>query len=256
LSGDLESVAGNPRERQPPPRLEVFRSRDEEIAVLRDAMVSARRLPEPVHVLEAGCGRRWPFELGVPLRLTGIDADASALRIRRETVADLDDAIVGDLRDAVLPPAAYDVIYCSYVLEHVDGAERVLRNFAAWLRPGGVLVLRVPDARSVYGAVSKLTPFWFHVLYYRVINRNPNAGKPGYGPYPTFYDPVISRAGIREFCGAHGFQILVERGQSELRRRRGPVAALAQLVTRTLWLGSLGQLAWQHENLVYVLRKG
>ena len=49
-----------------------------------------KRLPGPLQILEAGCGRAWPLNLdGVDYRLTGIDLDANALKSRVESVGDL-----------------------------------------------------------------------------------------------------------------------------------------------------------------------
>ena len=211
-----------------------------------------RRLGERLHVLEAGCGRQWPLRLeGVSLHLTGIDMDAAALGARR----DLQQAIVGDLRNsALVPPAAHDLVYSSFVLEHVAGAERALENFLSWLRPGGLLVLRVPDRGSAYGFAARVTPFWLHVLYKRWIERMPNAGKPGFDPYPTHYDRVISREGIHAFCRRHGCRILEEYGTgSYLRGKLGPMKRVAAIV---LWAVSLGRLAWRHNNLTYVIERG
>jgi hypothetical protein len=60
-----------------------------------------------------------------------------ALRIRRDETKDLDEAIVGDLRTADFGQRTFDVIFNSYVLEHVPGAQQVLENFNRWVkRPG------------------------------------------------------------------------------------------------------------------------
>ena len=81
-------------------------------------------------ILEAGCGRRWPFDLeDVHFTLTGIDCDQDALNARKSVVNDLDEAILGDLRTADLPNSKFDIVYCSYVLEHIIGAEAVLSKF-------------------------------------------------------------------------------------------------------------------------------
>jgi 2-polyprenyl-3-methyl-5-hydroxy-6-metoxy-1,4-benzoquinol methylase len=117
-------------------------------------------------ILEAGCGRRWGLDLeGVQYTLTGVDSDKNALDIRKNQQGDLDIAILGDLRTVDLEENRYDVIFNSYVLEHVDGAEDVLNNFVRWLKPGGIMILRIPNRASVKGFITRITPLWFHVIY-------------------------------------------------------------------------------------------
>ena len=71
--------------------------------------------------------------------------------MRLEISKDLDVAINGDLRNAKLPSHGFDLIYCAYVLEHIEGAAVVLRNFLEWVRPGGAIVIKIPDGNSAYG---------------------------------------------------------------------------------------------------------
>ncbi len=83
-----------------------------------------------LNILEAGCGTRWALDLeGVDYTLMGVDIDKNALDIRKNNQRDLDIAIIGDLCNVRLRDNEYDVIYSSYVLEHVNGAEGVLENF-------------------------------------------------------------------------------------------------------------------------------
>lgn len=202
-------------------------------------------LPGPLRILEAGCGRDWPLKVSVPYTLTGLDLDPDALAAR----TDLDEAIVGDLRTAALPPHSFDVVYSAFVLEHVSGAEQVLERFLSWLAPGGTLILQLPDRDSAYGFLTRLTPMWAHVMVYRYVFGIRWAGTVGHGPYPTYYDKVISQRGLREFC----------------RRNRLPAPELYRMCTydnyrlaRTAaFLTSMlavGRLAWRHNNLLFVLR--
>jgi SAM-dependent methyltransferase len=204
-----------------------------------------------ITIVEAGCGRHWPPQLANPTAtLIGVDTDTAALALR----TDLSKTYVGDVRTVDLPPGQADVVYSSYVLEHVQGAERALANFVDWLKPGGILVLRIPDRYSVYGFLTRATPHWFHVAYKKYVNRSPHAGEPGFGPYPTYHEAIISREGIRAFCEAHGCEVLhdlrrctyLETGQS-----RGLKKAVAILVSAL----SLGALSWRHDNLCMILRK-
>src|SRR5438876_5793293 len=88
---------------------------------------------ELLSILEAGCGSGSRLDLsGVPCLLTGVDLDKAALELRLKEQSDLDNIIHGDLRTVTLEDCKYDVIYNCYVLEHVDGAEKVLKNFVRW----------------------------------------------------------------------------------------------------------------------------
>lgn len=49
-----------------------------------------------------------------------------------------------DIADIRYPDAAFDVIYCSHVLEHVPEDRAALREFFRVLKPGGWLVVAVP----------------------------------------------------------------------------------------------------------------
>lgn len=212
---------------------------------------------ETLEILEAGCGTTWGLDIAeVDYRLTGVDLDPVALEHRLKIHKDLDDAVCGDLRTLTLPENRYDVIFNSYVLEHVPGAEAVLRNFAKWLKPGGILILVIPNRDSVQGFVTRITPMWFHVMFSKYVQGNKFAGKPGYAPYPTFYDKVVSRRGVHEFCSLHGLSIDEEYSVGHGQRNQ---KWLVYVVTRALvwtmhWL-SLGSLGADNANMIFVIRK-
>ena len=171
-------------------------------------------------------------------------------------LGDLDVAIEGDLSTVQLPDEGFDVVYNSFVLEHVRDADRVLGNFARWLRPGGLMILRFPDRRSVRGFLTRVSPHWLHVLYYTLVLRYPNAGKPGFPPYPTVYHPTVSRRGIRRFCRANGMRLTEEWGDGQhLLWGNRAAALLTMAVLRAVAVLSLGTLTARHTNLIYVLHK-
>lgn len=201
----------------------------------------------PLEILEAGCGRRWPFKLeGIDFQLTGVDVDEDALNIRKDTVGDLDKFIVGDLRDDLFESDQFDVIYSSFVLEHIVDVEKVLKNFSDWLKPGGLLIIKVPDYESVYGFFTRITPHWFHIFYKRYFYGRKNAGKPGFGPYPTVHEKVIARAPFREATEKLNLTLVEEIGY-------GTLPAAQQLFTRFFSMLTFGKLAGDHINILYVL---
>jgi SAM-dependent methyltransferase len=236
--------------------MEVLSSEPEELAVLARCVRRVAAERGHLEILEAGCGQRWPLHLpDVSFRLTGIDLDPEALRIRETVQRDLHQAIVGDICTADLAPGTFDVIYSSFVLEHIADAPRALANFARWLAPGGLLLLRIPDRSSAYGLITRLTPHWFHVAFYRYYLGNPNAGTPGHGPYPTLYHPVVSRPGLRRFGASHGLSVVEERGVQVQFGSRDLKSTLARMAQRLVSIGTLGRFAASHNNLVLVLRK-
>lgn len=216
-----------------------------------------RRLPGPLEILEAGCGRKWMLNLdGVDYRLTGIDLDAHALESRVAEIGDLDEAIVGDLcASGTIAEGCYDVIYSSFVLEHIRDAEGLLENMLRGLKPAGLLLLRIPDRDSVFGWTARHTPFSVHVAYYRYVRGLVDAGKPGHAPYHTYYAPIVSRDGIRDFCAKHRCSILVELGLTHYVRGDDARAQVTRAYAKTISALTFGALAWEHSDLTYVIRK-
>ncbi|HEV2271125.1 MAG TPA: methyltransferase domain-containing protein [Steroidobacteraceae bacterium] len=211
------------------------------------ALLEARlnALRGPLRILEAGCGRDWPLKLSVPYKVTGLDLDPDALAARK----DLDEAIVGDLRTAEFPAHSFDVIYSAFVLEHVHGADQVLKRFLRWLAPGGTLILQLPDRDSAYGFLTRVTPMWLHVMVYRYLFGMREAGTAGHGPYRTYYDRVVSQRGLREFCRRHGLPAPELYCMCTYESNR--VVRLAAHLTGML---SGGRLAWRHNNMLILLQ--
>lgn len=229
----------------------------EQALELMERRPKARGATAPLRILEAGCGTTWPLRLeGVEYQLTGVDVDRNALEVRQRTARPTDRLLYGDLRErSQFPAEQFDVIYNSFVLEHVDGAERVLDNFMYWLAPGGTLILRIPDRDSVYGFVTRMTPFWFHVFYKKHVRKMPNAGKPGYDPFPVFYDDVVSRRGIHRYCAARGLKVYDEAGSASYLPKHGLQALVSWTFVRLVSLLSLNKLSWRYNNLTFVIEK-
>jgi 2-polyprenyl-3-methyl-5-hydroxy-6-metoxy-1,4-benzoquinol methylase len=236
--------------------LQIFESREQERDLMENSIKGLASPGVCLKILEAGCGRNWPIKLqGVQYSLTGVDFDRQAIEIRQQKVKDLDHAIVGDLRHDHFGSEQFDVIYSSFVLEHIQGAEQVMSNFKRWLRPGGLLILRIPDRDTVFGFLTRLTPFWFHVFYRKYILGFENSGQPGFPPYPTYYDQIVSRQGIHQFCQQNGFQINEEYGAAFYLDTPGRFSGLVRFVVSLVSLLSLRRLPGNYNVLTYVLEK-
>ena len=237
-------------------KVQLLKSWDEDCRLMEKYIKQKAIAGSLLQILEAGCGQYWPLDLkGIQFTLTGVDLNENVLNLRRIRSNDLNELIVGDLRFLDLEKNRYDVIYNSYVLEHIDGANRVLENFSSWLKPGGILILRMPDRNSVWGFITRFTPFWFHVFYKKYIKDVWKSGTTHFGPFPTFHDPILSRTGIHEYCRKNRFVIKEEHGHSFYLDGQGIIPFLIYLFVRTVNLLSIGKLAWEYNDLTYILEK-
>jgi len=228
----------------------------EDCSIMEKYIRSQARKDATLQILEAGCGGNWPINLeGIRFRLTGVDLSEKLLKLRRTKLNDLHESIVGDLRHVELQPNRFDVIYNSYVLEHIPDANRVLDNFNRWLKPGGIVILRIPDRNSVWGFVTRFTPHWFHQFHHKYIRGIRNPDEVGFTPFPTVHDRVVSREGIHEFCRKNQFAIKEEHGHTFYLTGLGNVGTLVYVFVRCMNILSLGKLAWRHNDLTYVLEK-
>ena len=57
--------------------------------------------------------------------------------------------VVADITALPFPEAAFDVVLCSHVLEHVDDDHGALAEIVRVLRPGGTALLLVPFEKSL-----------------------------------------------------------------------------------------------------------
>lgn len=228
-----------------------------EAVQMMEQWVRAKSSGAPLAILEAGCGTMWPLKLdGIPYTLTGVDLDQNALEVRRRSARPQDRLIHGDLRTRTqFGSGQFDVIYNSFVLEHVDGAQQVLDNFLEWLKPGGILILRVPDRDSVYGFLTRSTPFWVHVLIKKYVYKLANAGKPGYDPFPVFYDRVISRRGLHEYCRKHSCVVAGEAGSANYFPAQPLLRLMGRVLVIAVALASFGRLEWRYNNLTVLMEK-
>ena len=228
-----------------------------ELKLLEELIRKRARPRETLHILEAGCGREWYFNLGdIAYDVTGVDLDSHALAHRKSERGDLDFGIVGDLRTIELPPGYFDVVYCSFVLEHIKDAHRVLDNFVRWLKPGGILIVRVPDLHTTQTFLARRLPRWCAILYYRMAWGIKNAGMPGFAPYPTFYDEVISTSGFHHYCSARNLVVVEDIGVGSYKGRgSGPLRYLLPVVARLISLLSGGRVHDRHVDRTFVASK-
>jgi SAM-dependent methyltransferase len=244
VNGRIENAAAAP-----------LRTFAQETAWIEDVVLERTAAHGPLEILEAGCGVKWALRLGdASYRLTGVDLDMTALELRQREVADLDAAVRADLTQAPFAAACFDVVYSAFVLEHVTGVARMLENIDRVTRPGGLVVLRVPDRDSVFGQVARLTPHRTHIWFYRWIRRNPLAGTPGRHPFPTVYEKAMRRSEIRRFFVERGYDLVGERRCRPFSEQEGTFWNAVRLALRLV--GSvLPRVSGEHTNVTLIVAK-
>jgi SAM-dependent methyltransferase len=186
-------------------------------------------------VLAAEAGTR--FGVRPPAYVVGVET----LQTERSPRSDADEHRVVDLERLELERAQYDVVLFCNVLEHVHRPLSVLPVLHDGLRPGGLVVIMVPNVVSLKGIVTRLTPFAVHRWYYRRV-----AGRhPDNDPAPSVHSFSLRPASLRRRAEKNGWKIeywrVYEGGmQRTLRHRLGFVGwrwRLFVTLTRVLTLG-------------------
>ena len=114
-------------------------------------------------VLEAGCGIGNLTQLALHnKRLLSIDIDPFYIdRMQKQygnlsnlTVLQADITSEGDMARAA-EGGGFDGAYCSNVIEHIEDDVGAIRNLASTLKPGGKLVVLVPNNPALYTGVDE-----------------------------------------------------------------------------------------------------
>jgi 2-polyprenyl-3-methyl-5-hydroxy-6-metoxy-1,4-benzoquinol methylase len=114
-------------------------------------------------ILDYGCGSgdiTFPM-LQAGHTVTGVDIARGMVTKATERAAQAGFAATSsyhhldDIALSATPPATFDVVVCSSVLEYVDDDEALLKMFSDLLKQGGFLLVSVPDRRSLYCKLDK-----------------------------------------------------------------------------------------------------
>lgn len=225
--------------------------RDSPIERLRRFVHAELGVADAGTVLDAGCGFRLPFEFPPGLRFVGLDTSAEALA--KNTY--IDSAIVGDVETYPLPAGEYDAVLCWWVLEHVPHPRAAVANMARALKPGGLLIVGLPNIWSLKGLVTKLTPYRFHVWVYRRLLGYNGAGEPGQAPFRTYLRWQISPHGLSRLAEAERLELVYSETfsmRSGLPKRLEALWSAAVALGPIVTLGAWNSSASEH---VAVFRK-
>jgi len=107
---------------------------------------------EGLRVLDAGCGNGYLLERLTSKQaqaLFGLEQSPELCRRARARLGSRASIIRGDLQAGLpFPPASFDVVVMSELVEHLTSPVAALRNIATALRSGGTLVMAFPKAAA------------------------------------------------------------------------------------------------------------
>lgn len=188
--------------------------------------------------------------------ITVVDIDEEQLR--KNDYADR--TIRGDIQTYRFAPESFDLVICYNVLEHVPDVQAALLGFCESLKQHGLILIGAPNPNSLSGVVTKYTPHWFHVWFYRHVRGDMDAGKPGEAPFPTFFHPLVSLSKLDAFAKTHGLEVIYCREYEsprfpEMRARKPMLAALVDAAAAVVNCLLLRKTDVRHGDYHVILRK-
>ena len=197
-----------------------------------------------------------PPELLSRSKVTVVDIDED--QVRNNDYAH--EAILGDVQTYRFGRKTFDLVICYNVIEHVPDVDAALLNFRDALKRNGMILIGAPNPRSLSGVVTKYSPHWFHVWFYRHIRGIKNAGLPGHPPFPTLLPSPGLAAEARSVRRAHGLQMIYRKQYEsprypEMRRRKPLFAALVDAAAKVMNVFLPGKTDVRHGDYHVILRK-
>lgn len=187
-------------------------------------------------VYEAGGGSTCflPSDVLRRAHVTVVDIDQEQLRNNDYA----QQTILGDIQTYRFAPGSFDLVTCYNVIEHIPDVEAALTGFFQSLKPGGLVVIAAPNPKSLSGVVTRCTPHWFHIWFYRHVRGRKLAGLPGQPPFPTFFHSLVAPAKLVAFAEQHGMRVIYRREHEsprfpEMRARTPLFAALLDAFAAT-----------------------
>ena len=176
-----------------------------------DALATAQRWCEErvstrkqARVLDAGSGLNAYVVFPPHVHVTGVDVSRQLLDANTR----LDDRIHADLSEVELPERSYDCVICWDVLEHLEDPRPVIEKLSRSVADDGILIVGSPNPLSIKGLVTRLSPYSFHLWFYRRYVDPQATDSPGEGPYRTFMKSAGGARAVQQAAEQMGLTVV------------------------------------------------
>jgi 2-polyprenyl-3-methyl-5-hydroxy-6-metoxy-1,4-benzoquinol methylase len=156
-----------------------------------------------IDILEVGGGSRTHIPLK-GARYTVLDISKEQL----EKNQDATERMLGDAQTVDYGDRRFDACVFWDVLEHIESPRSALLRAYNTLSPGGLVFVKGPILSSAKGIFTHFTPWWTHVLFYRYVLKQKNAGKPGYAPFRVEHATEASHSEIVQTLKELGMDVV------------------------------------------------
>lgn len=201
----------------------------------------ARANEDGIEVLDAGCGCGSRIRFPGNAVLAGIDVDPEQLekndRIHKK--------ILGDIQ-TYTTDERYDMTFCWDLLEHLEHPEEAVARLLTWTKPGGLIIISVPNAVSLKGRITKLSPYAFHKWVYRDVYQYDHQ------PFRTYMRPCIAPEHLRAFFKEHRIEYT---GFEDHLFKRSYLNTIYRSITALIRVLSLGRYDPGQAQFYLVVRK-
>ena len=221
-------------------------------------ILGSRLPPGKLSIYEAGGGSTSFLPLDVLRRADVTVVDIDEDQIRNNDYAQ--QTILGDIQTWRFAPKSFDLVTCYNVIEHVPDVEAALSGFCESLKDGGLILIGAPNPKSLSGVVTKYSPHWFHVWFYRHVRGDKKAGQPGQAPFPTFFHPLVTLSKLESFAKTRGLQVIYRKEYEsprypEMRARKPGLAGLLDAAAAVMNFIIPGKADVRHGDYHIILRK-
>jgi len=145
--------------------------------------IATASLPANGLLLDAGCGGESRLSAQGRCRMVvGIDRE----KLEASCIPGLDENVVGDLRVLPFQTGVFDVVVSWMVVEHLDKPEACFKELNRVCKDGGFVILATPNVLHYAVLATKLTPYWFHEWFRKVLLKTS-------GTHPTIYTANTAR---------------------------------------------------------------